>query len=267
VGRTGQVAVGVSTEPSRLDRRLAVVFVAVAVVLAPWIVVLYLTQVSVGSSGDLVLTSAGVLTVLGVALATGAVACGVGSRYAVIPVTFGGVLAAVTAFFHLVTGTATSPTAAVVSSVLVFAPVVVLCGWVVLRRDPARLPRWAPIAFGVAAVAMVPVLLRAVATAGPAILPASHLRLTWTALDVVELVAVLATAVALARGSAAVAIAATSTAALLLSDVWFNVVATTGATRTSGLQMSAVSLPLAALSLGVAVRAVRRRPTSPPHPS
>jgi hypothetical protein len=68
---------------------------------------------------------------------------------------------------------------------------------------------------------------------------------------------ILALAAALWRSSAAVAATATATAALLISDVWFNVLATTGDTRTSGLEMSAISLPLAVVALALSVRSLR----------
>lgn len=150
---------------------------------------------------------------------------------------------------------------------LVFVPIVVLSWWVAVRlHRSAGPPRRAWIAFALAAAIVVPVVLRAASTS-PASHAAAHLRLTWTVLDVVGLVAILALAITLWRGSAAVAPVATATAALLISDVWFNVPATTGDTRSSGLEMSAISLPLAAVALGAAVRALRPAPPAADGPS
>ena len=79
-----------------------------------------------------------------------------------------------------------------------------------------------------------------------------HLRLVWTGLDVFESLALAATALHLQRRSPGLAVAATITGSLLLSDAWFNIAASTGAAQLSAIGMGFVEVPLAALSFALA---------------
>lgn len=89
---------------------------------------------------------------------------------------------------------------------------------------------------------------------------AANYDLAWVGFDIGLVVALLVTGVLIVRRSPWVVVTAASTAALLATDAWFDVVTSPhGAARLTALVLAlVVELPLAALSLAVAVRVLRR---------
>lgn len=141
---------------------------------------------------------------------------------------------------------------------VVLGPVAVLCVLVARHGGQPRTratDRLLAALFVLAAVATVLAWARA-ASMGFDAQYAHHLKLTWIALDVAEAAALLMTAGALRWHPVRIPAAAAVTAALLCSDVWFNVVGAVGEARTNAIQMAVVSIPLA-VALVLGVRAVR----------
>ena len=263
--------------PRRGGSRWSRLYWLAAAGLAPWTVVLAITQPITGRAHDLALVSVGPV----LAMAAGAASTGLLSLLRSPWVVVTGSLTAATAFivswFHLLTGTATAAVPALVATVVVVVPTVLL-GALVATRGTARygtvgFPPRGRAVHAAACLAVAALLGAQAVTLGRTTAPdhvADHLRLVWTGLDVFELVGLLATAWALHVGHRALAPAASATAALLSCDAWFNVAAATGAARASGIAMALVELPLAALSSWFAVREVSswgRRAAVGPQPT
>ncbi len=89
---------------------------------------------------------------------------------------------------------------------------------------------------------------------------AANYDLAWVGFDLGLVAALLVTGVLIVRRSPWVVLTAASTAALLTTDAWFDVVTSPhGSARLTALVLAvAVELPLAALSLVIAVRVLRR---------
>jgi hypothetical protein len=81
-----------------------------------------------------------------------------------------------------------------------------------------------------------------------------HLRIIWAGLDTLELVGLALTAWFLNQHSRFVVIAASFTAALLVSDAWINITSTRGGAQVSAIGMAVVELALATLSLSLALQ-------------
>lgn len=87
-----------------------------------------------------------------------------------------------------------------------------------------------------------------------------HYDLAWVGFDGALAVLLLVTGILVVRRKAAVVLPAAATAAMLLSDAWFDTVTSAqGGPRVMALVLAvAVEVPLAVLSLTVAVRVLRR---------
>jgi hypothetical protein len=253
----------------RLERRLSWLYWAGAAGLAPWIVYLYQTQVPRAPTHQVHLLALGLLLTAIASLLATAWLSSRNHALAVIAASFAGTVTFISAWFRSLTRTAGSGMAESVPAFLaVVIVVVVLCGYVVrcelgsAARRRASLPRWLPLALVLAAAALVPSLVISLALA-PAVQIAHHLRIAWTGLDIFEGIALAATGLALRRSSQAVLVPATVTAALLLCDAWINVIPARGAARAEGIALAFLEVPLAVLSLWVAVRAASGEKAKP----
>ncbi|WP_328554951.1 hypothetical protein [Streptomyces sp. NBC_00358] len=127
-------------------------------------------------------------------------------------------------------------------------------------RPYSRLVAWTGWLLVVCGFALLP-WLYALATGRPDSATAAHWPVTWVGLDALEAAGLIATGVLAARGDRRHALAATTTATLLVLDAWFD---TTTAVAGSDLAEAATmalcaELPLAALCAWLAVRAMGRR--------
>ncbi|HEY2192218.1 MAG TPA: hypothetical protein VGH76_07930 [Actinomycetospora sp.] len=248
-----------TAEPRVWDLRWSLLFVAAGVLLVPWIVVLAVVQPRVAPVGDLALAAGGATAAIAVGLLASAVLVLTGSRFLVLTTSATATVALCTGFFHVVTGTASNPRAAAFATLLVVAPVALLCV-LAARRGPggsATVDRLLAVLFVLGAVAAALAWARA-AAAGFDAQYAHHLKLAWVVLDVAEAAVLLTTAAALRWHPARVPAAAAASGALLCCDVWFNVVGAVGEARTAAIQMAFVSLPLAVVAFLLGVRAVGR---------
>ena len=241
--------------------RAAQLYWLAAGLLLVWIVILYLEQPYTGRAHALVVTSVGIVGTAVGGMFTTAVLIRRHSPFAAMAAAFTGTVAFIMSWFHLLTGTAVSITAALIGTAIILAPVVVISGWVARRISAERaagppLPGWVPWIYLAAGAALLAVIVR-MAVITPSEHDAEHLRLVWTGLDVFEFVALAATAVHLQRRSPGLAVAATVAGALLLSDAWFNIAASTGAARFSAIAMGLVEVPLAAVSFTIAGQETR----------
>jgi hypothetical protein len=142
------------------------------------------------------------------------------------------------------------------------AVVIGLCAAAIRSEYSApRSARWLPIVLVVAALALVPSLV-IVLTVAPAAQTAHHLKIAWTGLDVFEVAALAATALALQRRPAVTAIPVAVTGALLICDAWINIVPARGDAFWEAIAMAFAELPLAALCFWVAIRHPARAPAS-----
>jgi hypothetical protein len=242
--------------------RAARLYWLAAALLFVWIIVLYYQQPYTGRAHALVVTSVGIAaTAVGGMFAT-AVLVWRRSPFAAMASAFTGTVAFIMSWFHLLTGTALSIISALVGTAILVAPIVVISAWVARRISTHRavgppLPAWVPWTYLVAGMALVVVIVR-LAVITPSEHDARHLRLVWTGLDVFEFVALCMTAVHLQRRSPSLAVTATITGALLLSDAWFNIAGSTGAAQSSAVAMGCVEIPLAAVSFAVASKEAGR---------
>ncbi len=240
--------------------RLSLLYAASAVLLVPWIVVLFLTQESTGLAHGLTYIAPSSAATVVVGMLSTVTLVRRRSPWVAVAGTFTASMIVVVTWFHLLTGTALSVAVAVTGSVVLLFPVVVASGWVggrtaVRRGIVPTVPSLGVAVYLIIAVAVCVLAVR-VGLITPAAHRADHLRLVWTGLDVMECVALAATARTLRTGSPSVAIAATCTATLLLCDAWFNVGASTGWSQLSAAVMALVEVPLAALSAYVAAREI-----------
>lgn len=111
----------------------------------------------------------------------------------------------------------------------------------------------------VAAVLLVPWVVYLAAVL-PSRQLSAHYDLAWVGFDAVLAVSLLVTGVLVVRHSPSVVLPAAGTAALLFTDAWFDVVtASHNGQRVVALVLAVVvEVPLAVLSLAVAVRVLRR---------
>lgn len=235
------------------------VFAVAGVALLPWIVLLYLFQPPEAAVGNLALAAGGALATIAALLLVSAALTLTRSPYLAMVTSGTAALGLCAGFFHVVTGTASDPRAAAYATVVVLGPVAVLCILVARHGGQPRTratDRLLAALFVLAAVATVLAWARA-ASMGFDAQYAHHLKLTWIALDIAEAAALLMTAGALRWHPLRIPAAAAVTAALLCSDVWFNVVGAVGEARTDAIQMAVVSIPLAVVALVLGVRAVR----------
>lgn len=255
-----------------LRRLVVALYAAVAAGLVPWMVALYMSQPETATAHHLHLVAGGILLLV----AAGLGATGLGWRRD-SPLTapaaaFTGTVAAITAWFLTVTAPPGALGAALALALVVLVPVVATGAWVLRQlfgphTQGPRHRRRAANAVLVWGSFLVPLaVVVGVVTAQTR--TANHLPLVWTGLDALEVAGAATTAWFLARRSPLVAVAGSVTAALLVSDAWFNVMATTGQAQLMALVLALGEIPLAALSLAVAYRAVAtwrgaRSPSAP----
>jgi hypothetical protein len=115
------------------------------------------------------------------------------------------------------------------------------------------------LAFAAAGLVMVPwavYLARSVPTSATD----PHWALAWVGLDSCEAVALFATGLLLQRADNRCALAATATAALLLTDAWFDITSATPGTELAAAMAMAVcaEIPIALACAALALRLIRR---------
>jgi hypothetical protein len=119
--------------------------------------------------------------------------------------------------------------------------------------DESRTTRWAGLLFGLCALALVPWIV-VIAVTLPSRQLSPNYDLAWAGFDVMLFAALASTAVSALRRSGYVGMAASWTAALLVTDAWFDVMtAPSGAGRVEAIAMALlVELPLAATCVWLA---------------
>jgi hypothetical protein len=257
------VRCGAVTHIPWMDRHLQWLFWACAAGLTPWVVFLYLSQVPHGQAHQVHLLALGLILAMITGLLLTARMYRQGLSRSVMAASFAATAAFISAWFRALTQAGGSNWAGSIPTFLAMAAiVVVLCVIVISSELSARVhPGWVPIALAVAALALVPSLV-VVLTVVPRVQTAYHLRVTWTGLDVFEVLALAATGFALQRRPALAVVPATVTGTLLLCDAWLNIIPSTGLAFYEGIVMAFIELPLAALSFSVAARA-SAEPSSP----
>jgi phosphoglycerol transferase MdoB-like AlkP superfamily enzyme len=237
------------------ERHLQWLYWACAVVLTPWVVFLFVTQVPRAEAHKIGPLAAGLILAIIVGLLLTAWTYYRGSPLSVMAASFTATATFISAWFRALTQTGGSHWAGAIPLFLVMVVVIVGLCVLVIRRDFAESAavRWLPIVLAVAALALVPTLV-VVLTVVPAAQTAHHLKIAWTGLDVFEVVALAATGFALNRRSALTAVPATMAGALLVCDAWINIVPAHGAAFYEAIAMAFVELPLAGLSFWVATR-------------
>jgi hypothetical protein len=239
---------------SRGRRRLSQAYALAAALLVPWIVVLFLTQRYTGTVKDLTVVTVGVPTAVIAGLLGTARLYATRSPKAAVTATFTAAAIFIMEWFHLLTGTSPSLTASFTFLALLL-PILGLLIWVAVRslepaadRPAVRQVPWLLVVLAVIVASLVAQLAADTAS----VHSADHLRLVWTGLDCFEFLGLAAIAWGLRTGSARTVIAGAYTAALLLSDAWFNVAASLGAARLEAIAMTVVEVPIAVVSLVIA---------------
>jgi len=245
---------------SWVEPHLKWLYWAGAVALAPWIVYLYESQIQRALAHDITVMAAGLIILMFVSLVATGWLTRRGSPSAVSAATLAATATFISAWFRLLTRTGgrRAPTSLWVFQ-LVVAAILVCCVVVIVREladpsGPAPNLRWAPVALGFAALALVPSLV-VVLVLAPTVAVAHNLRLAWTGLDAFELLAMAWTGTALHRHSRAVMVPAAITGTLMACDAWINIVPSVGAVRTEAILLAFAEVPLATLSFWVAARA------------
>jgi hypothetical protein len=238
-----------------VERRLSWLFWACAVILTPWVVLLFLTQAPRAEAHQIRPLAVGLILAMIAGILVTAWAYRRGSPLAVVAASFTAAAAFITAWFRALTQVGASHWSGSIPILLaVVAGVIGLCVFAIWSEFSAGAPdRWLPIVLALVALGLIPSLV-VILTTAPAAQTAHHLRLAWTGLDVFEVAALAATALALQRRPAITAIPATVTGALLICDAWINIVPAHGAAFWEAIAMAFVELPLAALSFWVATR-------------
>jgi hypothetical protein len=241
----------------RARRRLSTGYGLAALGLVPWIVLLFLTQAHSGEARDLVTVSIGVPVMVIIGLLTTVGLYAAGSAFAAMSATFTAAAAFIMSWFRYLT-----QTFEITGRSLVVLAVIVLMigflGWVAAGasrwQGAAPRHRWVPVVPVVLVVAalLLTVSLFRIAALTPNHHEARHLRLVWTGLDVFEVIGLAGTCLALRARAPRVTMVAAYTAALLLCDAWFNVLASHGAGQAEAIALAAVEVPIAVLSLVVA---------------
>lgn len=252
-------------------RLLLVIYWGAAVALAPWIVLLAVQQAPRGTAYRVHLVGLGVsLATMAGMLATAAW-CRRNSHFTVPAGVFTGTLAFISAWFGALSATGARQVFVVIYAVVVLLPITAVCAWTVRRLfrphgSHAGPPGFVPPFLVAGVVVLVPLLAVALAASPPGPRSVGHLRIVWVGLDVFELLGLAATAWCLQRRIPQVAVAGAFTGTLLLSDAWFNVMASTGRVQLAALVMCLAEVPLALLSFAVARREVEGWPEAMPRP-
>jgi hypothetical protein len=243
-----------------LNRFALFIYGGGAVFLAPWIVVLYLSQPQVAGASHLKLTSLGMSAFTVGGLLASAVVFRTRTPTAVVWGASAATYLFITGWFNTLTANHGPLAIALLYDALVKVPLIVLCSWFALKvagRRGSRVsaPKWFPKVCLAAVIVFIPLFITA-ATVTPRTAQLHNLRLFWTGLDVFELVGMALTGWYLFRRSPNVVMAATITGSLLLSDAWFNVVTTVGQSHRAALVMAVVEVPIGIYSFLIARREV-----------
>jgi hypothetical protein len=224
------------------------VFWGGAAFLAPWIIALYITQRGNGVADHLRLVDEGIaLCLLGGMVVTAYLAAH-RSDNVLLSAAFCGTLAFITAWFGTVSAEGAAFWFLLLHAVVVLLPIMALSFWVVAETYRARgarsaFPPWVPIAFGVGAALVAPLVVVGLVVVHPH-RAVDHLRLLWTGLDCFELGFLVASGLLLWRRSSAVAITAMCLGTLMFADAWFNILSTTGSAAIAAIFMAGGELPL-----------------------
>lgn len=249
-----------SSRPGRVNRLAVFLYGGGAIFLAPWSVVLYLSQHQEADGYHLKLTSLGmsVFTVIG--LLVGASAFRKKSPMAVIWIASATTYLFISTWFDTITANHHPLALALIYEFWVKVPLIAFSLWFVVKMTRKRgssvsIPRWFPIVCVAAVVVLIPLFIMA-ASVSPRTEQLHNLRLFWTGLDGFELVGMALTGWFILHRSPAVAVAATITGTLLFSDAWFNVVTTVGKPHRAALAMAVVEVPIAIYSFIIARREI-----------
>jgi hypothetical protein len=253
--------VGQRLKERGVNRLAVLIYGGGAVLLAPWIVVLALSQKQSTNGYHLRLTSLGISVFIVAGLVRTAIRCRRHHPDVVVPASLTATFLFMAGWFNTITAKHGPLAIAVAYDVLVKLPTIALALWLALRiaRDRGAhhsVPGWVPTAFAAATVVLVPWFV-AVFLLIQRTSELHNLRLFWTGLDIFELVSMAATGWYLYRRSPYLAVSAMVTAALLFSDAWFNVVTTVHLAHRAALAMALIELPLAIYSVLIATREVQ----------
>jgi hypothetical protein len=247
-------------------RLLTWLYWAGAAGLAPWIVVLFLTQVRRAPAHQVHILTVGLVLAMMLGLLATAWLYSRDSWLSVMAASFTATVTFISAWFRILTQTGASVWAGSIPVFLVIVTAIIVLCVITIRAELATLTgtalartgthaRWLTIALAIAALALVPSVV-IVLVVGPGVQIATHLRLAWIGLDVFELLALAHTGSALHRRSVTVVVPATITGALLLCDAWINIIPSSAAAQSEGIALAFVEVPMAALSFWVATRAM-----------
>jgi hypothetical protein len=251
---------GRTTDDGNVNRFALLLYSGGAVLLIPWIVVLYFSQREVAGGYHLKLTSLGmsVFTVVGLLLAAAAFRKGAAS--AVVWIASAATYLFISGCFDSITADHRPLLVVRLYDLWVKVPLIAYSIWfaVKLSRDRGSrdsVPRWFPKVCVVAVVVLIPLFIT-VATVAPRNAQLHNLRLFWTGLDIFEFLGMALTAWCLFRRSRYVAVTATITGTLLFSDAWFNFVTTIGKAHRAAFVMALVEVPISFYSFVIARREV-----------
>ncbi len=235
------------------------VFGGGAILLAPWIVVLYLSQREVAGGYHLRLTSLGmsVFTVVGLLMA--AAAFRKKAPNAVVWIAAAATYLFISAWFDTITANHRPVAVAFIYEFWVKVPLIAYSIWFALKaarsRGTGSVPRWFPTVCVVGVVVLIPLFV-IVASVSPRTAQLHNLRLFWTGLDIFEFIGMALTGWFLFRRSRYVAVTATITGTLLFSDAWFNFVTTVGKQHRAAFVMALVEVPVSFYSFVTARREI-----------
>ena len=236
------------------------VFVGGAILLAPWIVVLYLSQPQVAGGYHLKLTSVGMSVFIVIGLLLAAAAFRKKAPNAVVWIASAATYLFISAWFDTITANHRPVTVAFFYEFWVKVPLIAFSIWFALKVTRNRgkhdsVPRWFPKVCVVGVVVLIPLFI-IVATVVPRTAQLHNLRLFWTGLDIFEFIGLALTGWCLFRRSRYVAITATITGTLLFSDAWFNFVTTVGRQHRAAFVMACVEVPASFYSFVIARREI-----------
>jgi hypothetical protein len=247
-----------STLFSWLRLHLAWLYWACAAVLTPWVFYLYQTQAPSGPAHHLHLLDVGLFLAMAGGLVVTARTYRRRSALTVMAAAFTATAVANSVRFRLLTHAGGPHWLGSAAALLtVDIAVLALCVTVISNRLSGRpYLRWMPAVLVVVALVLVP-FFTIDETIGPKVQIAHHLKLAWAGLDMFEVLALAATALALQHRPRFAVVPATVTGTLLVCDAWLNIVPSTGLAFWGAIAMAFIELPLAALSFWVAVRTLR----------
>jgi hypothetical protein len=243
-----------------VNRVAVVLYCGGAVLLAPWIVVLYLSQKPVADAYHLKLTSMGLSVITVIALLSAASAIRKRAPIAVLWIATAATYLFMSAFFDTITANHRPLLVAGIYDFWVKTPMIVLSIWFALKVSGGRgsfnaAPVWFRRVCLVAVVVLIPLFIT-VASVSPRTQQLHNLRIFWSGLDVFELIGMALTGWCLVRRSPHVVGAATITGTLLISDAWFNIITTVGKSHRAALAMAFVEVPAAIYSFAIARREI-----------